>query len=385
MQLELYASEYKVTAEGITVALLPKEFALFQFLYRNSDRTFSREQLLDNVWPLEYPVERTVDDHIYRLRKKLRPFIDLEIKSVRGLGYRLTVLRPKTAEQANPTTQDPELYDAMRDVFGKYHQYGQGRSMLTLARQQDVLGYELDPFYSVYVHFVQGDLEWLLHTDEVPLSERIYWLLLFYLFSGDPKQKLVFCEQILAKKRLSPDRQLEMEILNILDLYTMAGKPDAALERLMMSHSVITDPIYENFRPQTAITEMFVNLVVGAEENELRKMAETIEVDILPSKPFLREVGSYKVVKGLWMLQRQEWREAEKLLDEGLHILDKSGFVPIRLFALIRIHYYCGLFPPKKELQQKYIDKYAEVQEQIGFNKLSGPLEATLQNVLNRF
>lgn len=68
MHLELNGSEYKVSAEGMTIELLPKEFALLQFLYHNRGRTFSREQLLDKVWPLEYPVERTVDDHIW-LRK----------------------------------------------------------------------------------------------------------------------------------------------------------------------------------------------------------------------------------------------------------------------------------------------------------------------------
>lgn len=206
MQLEFHASEYKVIAEGITVKLLPKEFALLQFLYRNRGRTFSRDQLLDNVWPLEYPVERTVDDHVYRLRKKLVSLADLEIKAVRGIGYSLAVRNPKKTEEANPTLRDPEMHETMRGIFEKYHRYGQGRSMLTLARQQDVLGYELDPFYSVYIRFVQGDLEWLLTTDEVPLNERLYSLLIFYIstFRGHLKQKLALCEQMLEKKLLSP-------------------------------------------------------------------------------------------------------------------------------------------------------------------------------------
>lgn len=385
MQLELYASEYKVTVEGITVKLLPKEFALLQFLYRNRGRSFSREQLLDKVWPLEYPVERTVDDHIYRLRKKLDSFAGLEIKTIRGMGYSLAVQNSKNAGEATPTTQDLELHKTMRDVFEKYHQYGQGRSMLTLARQQDVLGYKLDPFYSVYVRFVQGDLEWLLTTKEVPLNERLYSLLLFYIFTGNPKQKLALCEQVLEKKLLSPAQHREMEILNILDLYTLAGEPDKALERLKVSHAVMTEPDYENFIPQMAITEMFVHLVAGAEEHELEKMAEAIEAGILFTKPFLREMGSYKVVKGLWVLRRQAWREAENLLDEGLQVLGMSGFVPLRLHALHRITHYCALFPPVKELQQKYTDIFEEDQERIGLKMLLGSLEATMLNELNRF
>lgn len=199
MQLELNESEYKVTAEGITIELFPKEFTLFQFLYKNRGRTFSREQLLDKVWPLEYPVERTVDDHIYRLRKKLGKLQDLDIKTVRGFGYSLTMQEPSAA-MANPTTYDLEMQKTMREVFKKYHLYGQGRSMLILARQQDVLGYAMDPFYSIYIHFVQGDLDWLLNTTEVGIEERFYSLLICYVLLGDPKKKLEFCELVLEKK-----------------------------------------------------------------------------------------------------------------------------------------------------------------------------------------
>lgn len=72
--------------------------------------------------------------------------------------------------------------------------------MLTLARQQDVLGYEMDPFYSIYIHFVQGDLEWLLNTEEVEIEERFYSLMICYIFLGDPKKKLEFCELVLEKR-----------------------------------------------------------------------------------------------------------------------------------------------------------------------------------------
>lgn len=385
VQLELHASEYTVTAEGITVELLPKEFALLQFLYRNRGRTFSREQLLDKVWPLEYPVERTVDDHIYRLRKKLDPMAGVEIKTVRGVGYSLAMQSPKNAAEMNPTIRDPELNGTMRDLFEKYHQYGQGRSMLTLARQQDVLGYELDPFYSVYVRFVQGDLEWLLNTGEVPLNERYYSLLLLYTLTGNPSERLAFCEQVLEKKLLSPAQHTEMEILNILDGYTLAGKPELALERLKVSYAVIAEPDYESFIPHTAISELFVHLVVGTDDSELEKMAEAIETEILTAKPYLRELGSYKVVKGLWMLRRRARREAENLLDEGLQVLDRSGFVPMRLYALHRMVHYCRMFPPGEPLLHKYTDLFEEEQERIGLRKLLGQLEATLLNELNRF
>ncbi|GGG00249.1 hypothetical protein GCM10010912_51430 [Paenibacillus albidus] len=383
MYIELNENEFKVTAEGLTIELLPKEFALFEFLYRNKGQTFSREQLLDKVWPLEYPVERTVDDHIYRLRKKLVSLEGLVLKTVRGFGYSLLVRNMDSAVEVNPTTRDPELNQRIRDVFGKYHTYGQGRSMLALARQQDVLGYELAPFYSIYIHFVEGDLEWLLYTQEVPLAERMYYLVLCHAFLGEPEKSLRYCEQVLDQQLLHPNQHMEMKILNILDVYALAGQVDKALERLQLTYTIIAEPDYENFVPSVAITEMFLHLVKGTEDSEIALIAEKIEDECLTTKPFLREIGSYKVVKGLWELRGGEGREAEKLLDEGLHVLDRSGFIPLRMYSLLRIRYFSHLFPKDGALLKKYRVLYEKEQERFGFRKLIGPLEAMMRKTLN--
>lgn len=381
MYLELHENEYKLNAEGVTIELLPKEFALFQFLYRNRGIVFSRDQLLEKVWPLEYPVERTVDDHVYRLRKKLAVLKRLELKTVRGIGYSLCVQDYTAMNLVNPTTKDAELHETMMEVLGKYHRYGQGYSMLTLARQQDILGYEMDPFYSVCIHFVQGDLEWLLNTDKVGLDIRLYWLLLFYMYSGDPKTKLSFCEHILESNILSASQHKELEILNILDLYTLAGETNKALERLKLTHEVIAEPGYEYFIPVTAITEMFVHIVDGAPDEELEMKAKGID-ELLLANPFLREIGSYNVVKGLWNLRRKAWKEAESLLDEGLQVLVMSGFVPMILCALHRIVCYCNTIPCEESLNRKYIRMLEEEQERLGLKRLAQPLETTLQKIL---
>lgn len=72
--------------------LLPlKEFELLFFLASNLDRVFTREQLVENVWGLDYEGdERTIDVHIKRLRKRFsKETDDLQIKTVRGIGYAL--------------------------------------------------------------------------------------------------------------------------------------------------------------------------------------------------------------------------------------------------------------------------------------------------------
>ncbi|NQX47314.1 winged helix-turn-helix transcriptional regulator [Paenibacillus tritici] len=381
MHLELNGSEYKVSSGGLTIELLPKEFALLQFLYRNRGRTFSREQLLDKVWPMEYPVERTVDDHIYRLRKKLRQLGGIDIKTIRGFGYSLAIPGSLEGVAMNPATNDPELRNTMREVFMKFHVYGQGQSMLTLARQQDILGYELDPHYSMVVHFVQGDLDWLIHTDEVPLKDRLFYLNLFYFFIGEPGVKVEYAERLIKKKLLNEPEQLELEILTMLDLYTLAGQPEKALERLKRSYQVISEPGFENFVPVTVITELFIHLVAGAGDVELERMDEAAS-RILQDKPFLREIGGYKVVKGLWKLRRAQWAEGEKLIHEGLQVLEMSGFIPLRLYALYRTHHFCRMFLTGSALDRKYERLFTAELEACGLTRLEQSLEDLLLRLL---
>ncbi|MNW43764.1 Sensory transduction protein regX3 [compost metagenome] len=382
MHMEINSERYEVTAEGLTVELLPKEFALFQFLHRNAGRTFSREQLLDKVWPLEYPVERTVDDHIYRLRKKLKPIHGLEIRTIRGLGYNLVLPISDHSEGTIPTLADPELHETMRALLGKYQLYGQGRSMLTLARQQDVLGYKLDPFYAVYIPFVQGDLDGLLNKNDAPLRDRLYYLLLFFCLSGSPERALPVCERMLALELLPPPHHREMEILTILDIYTLAGESIKAVERLRLSYRIIAELSYDNFIPQTAIAELLAHLVAGSPERKIETLADAIENGMLTEKPFLREIGSYKVVKGLWLQRRGEGTGAEKLLDEGLAVLERSGFVPLRLLSLYRIVNYFILFPPPLALDRKYKALFDMELDRIGVTRLSDALEAVIRGEL---
>ena len=70
----------------------PTEFRLLEFFMTHPDRVYSRSQLLDYVWGRNmYVEERTVDVHIVRLRKILKPLnCDQMIQTVRGYGYRFS-------------------------------------------------------------------------------------------------------------------------------------------------------------------------------------------------------------------------------------------------------------------------------------------------------
>ncbi len=90
--LVLDITGHRVKVQGNEIHMGPTEFRLLHFLMSNSERAFSRDQLLDRVWGVNVYVEdRTVDVYIRRLRKVLAPFgYDRLIQTVRGLGYRLS-------------------------------------------------------------------------------------------------------------------------------------------------------------------------------------------------------------------------------------------------------------------------------------------------------
>jgi len=89
--LSLEPTTFKVTRNGEEVSLLPKEFALLEFMMRHPNQVFSAEALLDRVWSSDSDASpETIRTYIKRLRKK----IDLQgqqsiLSTVHGVGYKL--------------------------------------------------------------------------------------------------------------------------------------------------------------------------------------------------------------------------------------------------------------------------------------------------------
>ena len=78
--------------DNVAISIGQTEFRLLHYFMRKPDRVHSRTQLLDQVWGQSTFIdERTVDVHILRLRKILKPLkLDKMLKTVRGVGYRFT-------------------------------------------------------------------------------------------------------------------------------------------------------------------------------------------------------------------------------------------------------------------------------------------------------
>ena len=80
---------FSVTKNGETQILPQKEFLLLYKLLSYPGKTFTRIQLMDEIWGNESESGwETVTVHIGRLRKRFEGWDEFEIQSVRGLGYR---------------------------------------------------------------------------------------------------------------------------------------------------------------------------------------------------------------------------------------------------------------------------------------------------------
>ncbi|MEN1988929.1 winged helix-turn-helix domain-containing protein [Paenibacillus hubeiensis] len=359
MSLQFDEGSYTVTRRTESIRLLAKEFALLRFLYENKEKAFTRSQLLDRVWPLEYPVERTVDDHVYRLRKRLRDWEEVMIETVRGYGYRLTIRMPVHAMPANPSEADQELREAVHGLFRKYHLFGQGKSMLTLIEQQDVLGIQIDPFYRLYIRFVQGDLKWLVTTKEIPFEDRLYWLLIFMHALTEPKETLRLYEKALNSHALSADQQRELRILNIVEVYAETGRYGRARSQLVETYEVMERDGLVNFRLPVALARLYVELW-GGSEDAVEPLIASLRAS-LKEAPYLREVGRFQVMEGLWLLRQGRLREAEPRLDDGLDVLKMSLNAPLVLNSASQIL----LFMDHHHIEGRLRRKYKIVSEEI--------------------
>ena len=88
--VNLLSREVRVNEQRVD--LTPKEFDLLWHLARHRDRVFTREELLKQVWDYEefFGDERTVDQHVKRLRRKIQEDSEApcRISTIWGVGYK---------------------------------------------------------------------------------------------------------------------------------------------------------------------------------------------------------------------------------------------------------------------------------------------------------
>src|SRR5699024_2617524 len=86
--------KYVVTVNNKTLKLPLKEFELLHMLAAHPDQVFTREQLIDSIWGIDFEGDnRTVDVHIKRLRTRFNNLTDaIKFTTVRGVGYTLETM-----------------------------------------------------------------------------------------------------------------------------------------------------------------------------------------------------------------------------------------------------------------------------------------------------
>ncbi|MGG1443660.1 response regulator transcription factor [Brevibacillus laterosporus] len=85
---------HSVTLHGIELTFTPRDLSVFLFLAQHPNQTFTREQLIEQVWGMDYEgSDRAVDLAVKRIRRTLQnwPTDEGEIRTLRGLGYQFCV------------------------------------------------------------------------------------------------------------------------------------------------------------------------------------------------------------------------------------------------------------------------------------------------------
>ena len=90
--LKIDLNARKVTSKDLEIELTKQELDLLAFLVMNNGNIVTKNELLEEIWEILYPVEEDINKvevYIGYLRKKLKPFnLNDRIKTVRGYGYR---------------------------------------------------------------------------------------------------------------------------------------------------------------------------------------------------------------------------------------------------------------------------------------------------------
>ncbi|MGF6348642.1 response regulator transcription factor [Variovorax sp. W2I14] len=98
-----------VKLNGVRVELRSREYDLALFLFQNTGRLLSREQLYQAIWGADFEVlSRSLDTHLSRVRAKLDlwPANGFLLAALRGFGYRLETVSAQDEVQAGPISQE---------------------------------------------------------------------------------------------------------------------------------------------------------------------------------------------------------------------------------------------------------------------------------------
>jgi len=380
MMIHFDPDRYEAVYGGERIQLLPKEFALLRYLYEHAGRSFSREALLEAVWPLEEPSDRTVDDHIYRVRKKVAPWPHLlRIETIRGQGYKL--LRQDTRRPHSPLLNDHQFANDVNRMFSKYHSLGMGAAMQLLSAHREVLSLPGDPYYDVYIHFVRGDFERLLASTDISIWQKAaYASFIYSIVQPEPAASISYLERLIAKGHaLSPAWKQDLR-LNAVLLYLEAGMLSEAREALDAARDAIAELNSPSFTAIFLLKEMCLRI----EENRLLEAAAKLQEceELLSLHPIQRERGACLVAKAMLLYRQGDIRSARQALDDGIDTTRETQFIPHLLGNLRLALTYLGRYECDETYRLACQRQWEQLDEQYRFDELLAKTERVLRECL---
>ncbi|MUK87909.1 hypothetical protein GMD78_05785 [Ornithinibacillus sp. L9] len=311
--------DYSVTCDEEKVVLLRKEYLLLLFLYKNKGIAFSREDILNAVWPLEDPTDRTVDDHIYRLRKKLSPFCEkVSIKTVKGFGYLLAVDEKR---QPSPVPMPEELFEQANHLFNMYYKYGHGKALKELITNKE-LGFSLNEKYETVLYLLQSDFTSLLQKMDSS-NNKFIPLYLYANIEEDTEQVISIYEKVIRSKVLVEEQQMDIEYFSLPMLYMKVDKPNESMKIVHKGLNEIKFDDKHGFFPLLNIMKTIILLFTY----EIAKTKDEIAAieNLLALHPYQREQGVLHVIKGLILIAEGKSAKGKDLIEEGRTIIIQSG------------------------------------------------------------
>lgn len=362
-QVKFHVHDYTITILGETILLLRKEYELFHFLYENNKRPFTREELLDAVWPTSTPSDRTVDDHIYRLRKKLAKWKDsISIDTIKGYGYQLTV---KDEEQSSPFVRDDEFFQLAQGLIRKYHLYGQGSALLSLLEQKE-FSIPLENEFKIIQAYLKGDIWWLLQTEELQFSDKLLFLMHSYkMLETDGVKALHFLETAIDKKAFSEFTQSEAESITRIYFAIHAREFKKVKHYMEFHEEVLKD---EGFYSFACLLQFMYYLGIKDERNtELLKR----ELEhFFAENAYQRELSMFHVLKGIHAASKGNQEQGVEEVETGIRIIKIAGFKSHLVLILDTLRFYLNTDLVSPQIAHIFQREWRLMDEEYDFDKL---------------
>ena len=90
--MELRYDELTIYFKGEEMIIPQKEFYILYKLLSNTNKVYTKQQLMDEIWGMETESDpHTIDVHMSRIRERFKDNTLFEIKTIRGLGYKAVI------------------------------------------------------------------------------------------------------------------------------------------------------------------------------------------------------------------------------------------------------------------------------------------------------